>query len=176
MVFGPSSTSSRLNLLIADGAWQADSFSRLLPPLLGPLGVRCLSACSAAEVDRVARVERVHIAVVDLSLPQGTRPASASPEPAGGRVIKLLRRLEQPPAMVIVRPRCPSPRLERRGLVDALEWGAFAVIDRPAPVESLLSVLHAVVARRFGDRWPEPIVPESRMDSAPAQASTRPHA
>jgi len=154
MVLGPSNPPSRLNLLIADGAWQPDSFVHQLPPLLGPMGVRCMSARSAIEADRMARTDRVHIAVIDLSLPMDEGDGGG--EPAGGRVIKLLRRLEQPPVLVLVRPRSPSPRLERRGLMDALAWGAFAVVDRPAPVERLLSVLHAVVARRFGDRWPEP--------------------
>ena len=152
MVRGPAQPPSRLNLLIADGAWQQDSFVHQLPPLLGPLGVRCLSARSALEVDRVARTERVHIAVIDLSIPVDSTPGCS--EPAGGRVIELLRRISSPPAMLVVRPRSPSPRLQRRGLVDALSWGAFAVVDRPVPVERMLKLLHAVVARRFNDRWP----------------------
>lgn len=153
MVRGPVHPPTRLNLLIADGAWQPDSFVHQLPPLLSPLGVRCLPARSAIEADRVARSERVHIAVIDLSIPVDS--AHGLCEPAGGRVIELLRRSASPPAMVVVRPRSPSPRLQRRGLIDALGWGAFAVVDRPVPVERLLQLLHAVVARRFNDRWPE---------------------
>lgn len=153
MVRGPSSPPSRLNLLIADGAWQPDSFVHQLPPLLSPLGVRCLPARSAVEADRMARSEKVHIAVIDLSIPFDASPCGS--EPAGSRVIELLRRSAQPPAMVLVRPRCPSAKVHRRGLVDALGWGAFAVVERPVPVEDLLKLLHAVVARRFNDRWPE---------------------
>ncbi|MBX3356350.1 MAG: response regulator transcription factor [Phycisphaeraceae bacterium] len=149
----PAPTSpSRLSLLIADGAWQDDSFARQLPPLLAPLGVRCVAARSASEADRVVRREPVHIAVVDLSIPIDDPPGRH--EAAGGRVIELLRRMQRPPAMVVVRPKSPSLREHRQGLMDALAWGAFAVVDRPVPVEQLLHVLHAVVARRFGDRWP----------------------
>lgn len=104
------------------------------------------------EADRVARSERVHIAVIDLSIPVDSTPGCC--EAAGGRIIELLRRSTRPPAMVLVRPRSPSPRMQRRGLVDALSWGVFAVVDRPVPVERLLQLLHAVVARRFNDRWP----------------------
>lgn len=148
------STPSRLGLLIADGAWQQDSFAQQLPPLLAPLGVRCMAARSALEADRVVRRERVHIAVVDLTIPIDDRPGAN--EAAGHRVIDLLRRLERPPAVVVVRPKTPSLREHRQGLMDALAWGAFAVVDRPVRVEGLLNVLHAVVARRFGDRWPAP--------------------
>lgn len=143
---------SRLNLLIADGAWQDDSFAQQLPPLLSPLGVRCMAARSAAEADRVVRQEPVHIAVVDLSIPMDDRPGQN--EAAGCRIIELLRRMQCPPAMVVVRPRTPSLREHRQGLMDAIAWGAFAVVDRPVRVEALLNVLHAVVARRYGDRWP----------------------
>jgi len=149
---GSAPNISRLNLLIADGAWQDDSFAQQLPRLLSPLGVRCMAARSAIEADRVVRHEPVHIAVVDLSIPIDDRPGQH--EAAGGRVIELLRRLQRPPAMVVVRPKTPSLREHRQGLVDALAWGAFAVVDRPVPVEALLNILHAVVARRFGDRWP----------------------
>jgi len=148
----PAPGPSRLNLLIADGAWQEDSFARQLPPLLSPLGVRCMAARSAVDADRVVRSEPVHIAVIDLSIPIDDR--AGQHEAAGPRVIELLRRLREPPAMVVVRPKTPSPREHRQGLVDALAWGAFTVVDRPIRLEALLSVLHAVVARRFGDRWP----------------------
>lgn len=152
MHLGSAPNSSRLNLLIADGAWQDDSFAKQLPPLLSPLGVRCMAARSAAEADRLARQQSVHIAVIDISIPGDDRLGSQ--EAAGARVIELLRRMQRPPAMVVVRPKTPSLREHRQGLVEALAWGAFAVVDRPVGVEALLNVLHAVVARRFGDRWP----------------------
>ncbi len=143
---------SRLNLLLAYGGWRDDTFASQLPPVLEPLGVRCVAARTACEADRVLRRDPVHIAVVDLAIPVDDSAEHAGP--AGRRVLELLRRLEQPPPTVVVRPRQPSLRDHRRGLVDALEQGAFAVLDRPFPLESMLSVLRSVLQRHYGDRWP----------------------
>ncbi|MGA1633071.1 MAG: hypothetical protein ACO4BU_13285, partial [Phycisphaerales bacterium] len=70
---------------------------------------------------------QVHIAVVDLTIPM--EPAAR--DEAGPRVLQLLRRLEQPPPTVVVRPPQPSLRESGRGLADALREGAFAVLDGP---------------------------------------------
>lgn len=83
---------SRLNLLLAYGGWRDDTFASQLPPVLEPLGVRCVAARTACEADRVLRRDPVHIAVVDLAIPvddsaehagPAGRARAGAPPPAG---------------------------------------------------------------------------------------------
>ena len=108
----------------------------------------------------------MHIAVIDLSIPMhpvSRRSGDATgasdaevihSEPAGGRVLQLLKRLDQPPPTIVVRPRQPDPAESSRTLADALRDGAFAVLDDPVPIESMLQVLERVVRRHYRDHWP----------------------
>jgi CheY-like chemotaxis protein len=151
----------RLNLLLTAGGWAHDPWVDAVPQVLEPQGVRVLQARSGMEATQIIRTQPVHIAVVDLSLPfDGSTLGS---EPAGTRVIELLRRLDQPPPMVVVRPPQPSRRASARSLVDALAAGAFSVVDRPCHPETMLRVLHRIVERHYssqdrsthgGQPWP----------------------
>jgi len=145
-------TPSRLNLLLGYAAWRHDEVADQLLQLLEPMGIRCIRAASGREATDLVRSLQVHIAVVDLSIPmEGDSPRSTE---AGPRVLQLLRRLEQPPPTVVVRPPQPSLRESGRGLADALREGAFAVLDGPVRIESMLEVLRRVVRRHFSDHWP----------------------
>jgi DNA-binding NtrC family response regulator len=144
----------RLNLLFGYAPWRSDEVSEQLPRLLEPLGIRCLRAMSAREATDLVRATAVHIAVVDVTIPM-EQPASGAPATeAGPRVLQLLRRLEPAPPTVVVRPPQPSVRESGRGLSDALREGAFAVLDGPVRIESMLEVLRRVVRRHFSDHWP----------------------
>ncbi len=119
--------------------------------LLEPHGVSVLQARSCSEATHIIRVHAVHIAVVDLALPFDAHTLGG--EPAGTRVIQILRRLEQPPPMVVVRPPQPTRRENSRSLMEALKEGAFSVVDRPCDSEMMLRVLHRIVERYYPDRW-----------------------
>ncbi|MCA9284857.1 MAG: response regulator transcription factor [Phycisphaerales bacterium] len=154
----------RLTMLLSYGGWQDQSFAHQLPRLLGPMGIQCVWAGSADDATRVIRSMAVHIAVVDLAIPMtpmtpgspgAARPdTDTRPAPAGPRVLQLLRRLEQPPPTVVVRPPQWSHRDSARTLADALRDGAFAVLDRPVPLEAMLEVLRRIVRRHYKDHWP----------------------
>jgi hypothetical protein len=73
---------------------------------------------------------------------------------AGPRVLQLLRRLEQPPPTVVIRPRQPVARDSARGLAAALREGAFAVLDRPIHLEMMLEVMRRILRRHYADVWP----------------------
>ncbi len=147
-----SAGQTRLNLLLSHGDWRDDTFAEQLPPLLRPMGVHCVQARSANEAARVLEVQLIHVAVVDVSLPM--EDGVLGVDPAGPRVLQILRRLEQPPPTVVVRPPQPSAREAVRGLQDMLQEGAFAVIDRPFPVESMLELLRRILQRHYANVWP----------------------
>ena len=146
----------RLSLMLTSGGWRDGDFADQLPALLGPLGIdchRCRSGIEATEFLRGAAGRTpVHIAIVDLSIPM--EPGCPRAVPAGPRVLQLLRRLDQPPPTVVVRPPQPDSRDSARGLSDALREGAFAVIDGPVRLENMLEVLRRVVRRHYRDHWP----------------------
>lgn len=138
-------------MLFTSAGWSTDPWVDAVPRLLEPHGVSVLRARSGMEATAIIRTQAVHIAVVDLSLPLDQ--STLGNEPAGTRVIQLLRRLEQPPPMVVVRPPQPTRRENMRSLTDALACGAFSVVDRPCDPETMLRVLHRIVERHYRGLW-----------------------
>ena len=141
----------RLNLLLTYGGWRERPAVEQLPSLLNPLGIRAMQADSGEEAAQLIQSNPVHIAVVDLEIP--LRAATPS-EPSGVRILQLLRRLDSPPPTIVVRPRQASARQDVRSLVDSLRDGAFAVLDRPMRLESLLDTLRRALRRHYKDLWP----------------------
>ncbi len=155
---GDGPQAGRLNLLLADSGWRTPSFADQLPPLLAPMGVQCLLARTAREATLIAERalaarERIHIAVIDVETPVDDSKSGRA-QLGGPLVLELLRRMTAPPATVVVRPRNPVMREAARTLNDALRQGAFAVLDQPCPLESMLEVLRRVLARQHGGHWP----------------------
>jgi CheY-like chemotaxis protein len=149
----------RLNLLLSRGGWRRDAALDQLPALLAPLGIHSVTASSGEEAAEVIRSVSVHIAVVDLAIPlQRTQTAVGAPPVGSGeggpRILQLLRRLDQPPPTVVVRPPQPAARESARGLMQALREGAFAVLDQPVHLESMLEVLRRILRRHYSDCWP----------------------
>jgi CheY-like chemotaxis protein len=153
----------RLNLLLSSAQWRYEPAFEQLPHLLAPLGIRSITAGSGEEAAEVIRTIRVHIAVVDLAIPMqrppnpGTCAADAARfalASAGPRVLQLLRRLDAPPPTVVVRPPPAAARESARSLLEALREGAFAVLDRPVPLEAMLEVMRRIVRRHYADAWP----------------------
>ncbi len=152
-----SGSPRRLNLLLTYGGWREHAFADQLPVLLDRFGIQCLRAKTGDEVSDVVRRAAVHIAVIDLSIPMHERRGmEGAPRTvqAGPRVLQLLRRLESPPPMIIVRPRQVDPAESNRILAEALRDGAFTVLDDPVPVETMLQALERCVRRYYRDHWP----------------------
>jgi len=146
-----------LNLLLTYGGWREHAFADQIPIILDRFGIRCYRAESGDEASDVIRSARVHIAVIDLSIPMHptrSQPAATRAVPAGPRVLQLLRRLDQPPPTIVVRPRQVDPAESTRMLADALRDGAFTVLDDPVPIEAMLQALERVVRRHYRDHWP----------------------
>ena len=145
----PTDPNRRLRLMLSYGGWEEESFADQLPRLLEPLGIDCERAETANEVTSLLQQKPVHIAVVDLRIPVDR----TVPEPAGDRVLQLLRRLDAPPPTVVVRPRQATQRDAMRGLTSALREGAWTVMDGPVHVEPLLRVLRRIVRKHYADHW-----------------------
>lgn len=142
----------RLNLLLSYGGWRDDALERQLPPLLRPMGVQCLEARTGEQAETLVRSQRIHVAVVDVSVPMSSGVLGS--DAAGRRILQILRRMESPPPTVVVRPPQPSQRDAVRSLHAMLAEGAFAVLDRPFPVESLLETLRRILQRHYAGSWP----------------------
>jgi CheY-like chemotaxis protein len=161
---GSCGSTHRLNLLLSTPCWNVALDSERghsveqLPHLLAPMGIQVIRANSGEEAADVIRQFVVHIAVVDLSVPlqRATHGIAMEATAASGgpRVLQLLRRLDQPPPTVVIRPPQPAVRESARSLCEALREGAFAVLDQPVHLESMLEVMRRIVRRHYADCWP----------------------
>ena len=148
----PISPQERLNLLLTCSSWRDNSPIRQLPQLLGPFGIRSLTAKNGEEAVQMIENSDIHIAIVDLAIPISEH--SLDKRPGGERVLQLLRRLQPRPPTIVIRPRQASHRENARSLARSLHEGAFTVVDRPAVLETLLDALHRVLRRHYANRWP----------------------
>lgn len=142
---------SRLNLLLSYGRGQEESAMDQLPRLLSPMGIHSIRVTSGEGAAKAICGNRIHIAVVDLGIPL---VQAASAKAGGPRILQLLRRLDQPPPTVVIRSRQPIARDSARELAAALREGAFAVLDRPIGLETMLEVLRRILRRHYSDSWP----------------------
>ena len=115
------------------------------------MGIHSLEADTGEEAASLIQLQPVHIAVVDLEIPLTSGPSMTA---GGPRILQLLRRLDQPPPTIVIRPRQASNRQDVRELMASLRDGAFAVIDRPLQLEILLDTLRRVLRRHYQDAWP----------------------
>jgi DNA-binding NarL/FixJ family response regulator len=123
--------------------------------LLGPFGIRSLTAKNGEEAVHMIENSDIHIAIVDLAIPlSGESSTANTARPGGERVLQLLRRLQPQPPTIVIRPRQASVRENARSLARSLQEGAFTVVDRPALIETLLDALQRVLKRHYSDRWP----------------------
>ena len=142
---------SRLNLLLSYGGWRQTTAIAQLPQLLTPMGIHSIHVESGEEAARAIDEFAIHIAIVDLAIPLQRDVPS---KPGGPRILQLLRRLAQPPPTVVIRPPPVTARQSARGLTEALREGAFAVLDRPIDLESMLEVMRRILRRHYADVWP----------------------
>jgi DNA-binding NtrC family response regulator len=146
-----SEAPTRLNLLLSCGQGQEDPAVEQLPRLLAPMGIHSIRTNTGEGAAEVITHHPIHIAVVDVTIPL----VPTAPLKAGGpRILQLLRRLEQPPPTVVIRPRRPVARESARELAAALREGAFAVLDRPIHLEMMLEVMRRILCRHYADVWP----------------------
>ncbi|HEX7008623.1 MAG TPA: hypothetical protein VF184_01490 [Phycisphaeraceae bacterium] len=153
----PREVSARFNVLLTEDREHAvEHWTQQLPRLLEPMGVQAFLTRTGREaLDLASRLE-IHAAVVDLLTPAGDphQPAGRASYPGGLWLLELLRRLPTYPPVVVVSDGGLSQRQVQRCLNEALRLGAFAVVNRPVEIESLLEVIRRLVDRRYAGGWP----------------------
>ncbi|MEM1446974.1 MAG: hypothetical protein AAGF84_13025 [Planctomycetota bacterium] len=144
-------------LLTQDRDHPDEHWTRQLPRLLAPLGVDARLAADTDEAVHVTRTVRVHAAIIDLATPPGPGTGSSKLEPpaSGLMLLEVLRRLDQTPPTLVVNAPAP-PKQAQRLLNEALRLGAFAVINRPVQLNTLLGAIQRVLHRHHQNHWPQP--------------------
>ena len=167
MVCASNQSDARFSVLLTEDREHAiEHWTRQLPRLLQPLGMRALVAQTGYQAIELVESRPIHAAVIDLYTPPGDRktirtkgaprPAANPATPGGIWVLEIFRRLANPPPVVVVNNLVYSPRQAQRFLNKALRLGAFSVINRPVDLEELLTVIRRLIDRQYEGQWPHP--------------------
>ena len=153
---------SRFNILLTHDRPHAggEHWTAQLPRLLQSQGVGSYVVDTGRAAISLAERLEVHAAVIDLGTPleagddwqMGPGPASAGP--GGMWLLKLLRRQPNHPPVVLLRKPSYSRRQAQSLLHDALNLGAFSVLEKPVNLEQLLAVFQRLVDRKYSGAWP----------------------
>ena len=178
-----SSRPARFRVLLTEDRAHADEhWTRQLPVLLRPMGVDALIASSGQQALDLIEDDPIHAAIIDLATPKAARPAAGpghhaaagvsgdmpggisggmsgdTSEGGGGGgiwLMQVLQRLPNCPPIVVVNSRSYSQRQVQRLLNQALELGAFSVVNRPVRINTLLATFQRLVERAYNNTWPD---------------------
>ena len=139
-------------LLTEDRARPDEHWTRQLPPMLGPLGVQASIASDAKQALAILESTPIHAAVIDLNTP--APQGSASSESGGLYLMQVIQRLAHKPPVVVVNSHSYSQRRVQRLLNQALELGAFSVVNWPVQIDTLLSTFQRLIERAYNNNWP----------------------
>lgn len=138
-------------LLTEDRARPDEHWTRQVPPLLGPLGVEAKIANDSKQALDILESTEIHAAVIDLNTPAPKNDA------AGGLwLLQVIQRLPHTPPVVVVNSHSYSQKQSGRMLNQALDLGAFSVINWPVQIDTLLSTFQRLIERAYGNSWPPP--------------------
>ncbi len=135
-----SASAARFTVLLAseNDPWH-QNVHQTVRGLLEPQGVVTLSARTGREALAVMERQTVHVAVLDMRMPQ-----------LGGlQVVRLMRELPHAPASILLADD-PSGQLLR----DALAMQVFSVLAKPVDYAQLLDALARVMRRFHNSQWP----------------------
>ena len=141
-------------LLTEDRARPDEHWTRQLPPMLGPLGVHASIAASGKEALSILESTPIHAAVIDLNTPA---PKGSDSATGGLWLMQVIQRLPHKPPVVVVNSHSYSQRQVQRLLNQALELGAFSVVNWPVQIDTLLSTFQRLIERAYNNNWPKEI-------------------
>jgi two-component system sensor histidine kinase RpfC len=133
----------RFKVLLAN---EQEGWHQTVRRLLEPQGVQTLSARSGREALELIESTPVHVAVLDMQMPQ-----------LGGlQVVRMMREVQQargkgsvvPPAILLAND------LNSHLLREALAMHVFSVLSKPVDFNVLLDSLARVLKRYHASRWP----------------------
>ncbi|MEM9414346.1 MAG: hypothetical protein AAGA29_02560 [Planctomycetota bacterium] len=158
---GPTGRARFRLLLTEDRAHAEEHWTRQLPAVLRPMGIDALIASTGQQALDLIQNDPIHAAVIDLATPKspadaGKPNADTTPGAGGGLwLMQVIQRLPQKPPVVVVNSRSYSQRQVQRLLNQALELGAFSVINRPVKLDALLNTFQRLVERAYNNTWPD---------------------
>ena len=134
-----ASPSGRFKVLLAN---EQEGWHQTVRRLLEPQGVQTLSARSGREALELIESTPVHVAVLDMQMPQ-----------LGGlQVVRMMRegagKAQTPPAILLAND------LNSHLLREALAMHVFSVLSKPVDFNLLLDALARVLRRYYESRWP----------------------
>ncbi|MEM6259984.1 MAG: hypothetical protein AAGC72_17610 [Planctomycetota bacterium] len=150
----PSPSDARFRVLLTEDRARPDEhWTRQLPPLLQPLGVKASIASDSREALSILENTPIHAAVIDLNTPAPQDGSSA--EGAGGLwLLQVVQRLPHKPPVVVVNSHSYSQKQSGRMLNQALDLGAFSVVNWPVQIDTLLSTFQRLIERAYNNHWP----------------------
>lgn len=151
---------SRFNVLLAEDPQRADAdWATPLGRLLEPHGFSPLVAESGNEALELAEQHPLHAALVDLATPRdaGVRHTGGtnSVESGGLWLLEVLHRRKDAPPIVVVNNQPLDTTAFQRYVTQALQLGAFSVVNFPIKIEALLNVIRRLIDRRYHGQWPQ---------------------
>lgn len=142
-------------LLTEDRARTDDHWTRQLPALLRPMGVDALIASTGQQALDLIQHDPIHAAIIDLATPKAAQTGNAQAAAGGGIwLMQVLQRLPNRPPVVVVNSNSYSQRQVQRLLNQALELGAFSVVNRPVRLDALLATFQRLFERAYNNTWP----------------------
>ena len=133
-----ASQPNRFKVLLAN---EQEGWHQTVRGLLEPQGVQTLSARSGREALELMESTPVHVAVLDMQMPQ-----------LGGmqvvRMMREARRGQTPPAILL------ANELNSHLLREALAMHVFSVLSKPVDFNLLLDALARVLRRYHQGQWP----------------------
>ena len=136
-------------LLTEDRARPDEHWTRQLPQLVRPLGVEASIAADAKQALEILESTAIHAAVIDLNTP------APNSETGGGLwLLQVVQRLPSKPPVVVVNSHSYSQKQSGRMLNQALDLGAFSVVNWPVQIDTLLSTFQRLIERAYNNHWP----------------------
>ena len=136
-------------LLTEDRARPDEHWTRQLPQLVRPLGVEATIASDGPAALELLSNTPIHAAVIDLNT-----PAPQSSQAGGLWLLQVIHRLKDPPPVVVVNSHSYSQKQSARMLNQALDLGAFSVVNWPVQIDTLLSTFQRLIERAYNNHWP----------------------
>ena len=146
----PAPSDARFRVLLTEDRARPDEhWTRQLPPLLRPLGVEAEIAADSRQALDILESTPIHAAVIDLNT-----PAPQNDSAGGLWLLQVIHRLPDAPPVVVVNSHSYSQKQSGRMLNQALDLGAFSVVNWPVQIDTLLSTFQRLIERAYNNHWP----------------------
>ena len=111
-------------------------------------------AADSKEALAILESTPIHAAVIDLNTPAPQSSDTTSGGGGGLYLLQVIQRLPHKPPVVVVNSHSYSQKQSGRMLNQALDLGAFSVVNWPVQIDTLLSTFQRLIERAYNNAWP----------------------